>query len=553
VLHPEAETSAPAVRGSALSSARGLPAPAAGLARVVRGALGRPVLLAVVCALLCGLAVELTPLVGGDLVAQEWWASWATGDRQPVDLGWYGGVPVVSYSLLGPWLSAGLGLPLAGIVGTVLGAGSTTALIGRARPLPGRWAAAGVAAAVTWAADQWSGRTTFGTGAAVACLALVVASSPSARRGGRIAGAALAAVAGGISPLATPFLLLAAAAWWIGTGGPLRSRPAAAVWVAAGALLPLAGSVLLGGVSGPQPASAEQMLSALLATGLTFCLVPASQRVLRTGLAGTALALVLTWWISDPVGSNSTRLVLLFAVPVLVAFARTPPAATVLAVLGVLWLLPPVVVGDLQLRDSAGRLARADSLLDELQQRAPVGRIEVVPEKGHAESLWIARQVPLARGWLRQLDVARGRLFYDDSLDAARYLSWLRDAGVSYVALPGGRLDWPTRPEATLLRRGVPGLQEVWSDGWWRLFRVDGGGMVRGPAVLRSSDRSQLVVDVRAPGRVAVAVWWSRWTSLAGPGGCVRAGDRDGWTTLEVRRPGRYVVGSAWRPGGRCR
>jgi hypothetical protein len=120
------------------------------------------------------------------------------------------------------------------------------------------------------------------------------------------------------------------------------------------------------------------------------------------------------------------------------------------------------------------------------------------------------------------------------------------------VALPTGRLDWPSGGEARLLRRGVPGLEKVWSDRWWQLFAVSGGGVVHGDGTLVSSDRSRLVVDVRAPGQVEVALWWSRWSSVEGPGGCVRPGKRDGWTTLTADRPGRYVLTSSWQPTGQC-
>jgi hypothetical protein len=514
----------------------------------------RPVLVAAVCALLAGLAVEAAPLVGGDLIAQTWWASWASSVGRPVDLGWYGGVPVASYSLLGPWLAAAVGLPAAGIAGTVLGAASTTALLGRLRPSPGRWTAAGVLAALAWAADQWSGRTTFGAGAALGCLALVLAGGGGHRRVAHVGAAVLAALAGAVSPLASAFLLIAVAAWWLGAGGrtvPFRARPSAAWWVAGGALVPLIAAPLLGGVSGPEPTRAHQMVAALAAAALTGALLPPRCRAVRTGVALTCAVLLLTWLVGDPVGSNSTRLVLLFAVPILVAAARTPPLVTVLACLGVVWLLPPLIADDLGPRDLTASTARADALVGALSGLSPVGRIEVVPLHGHQESLEVGARVPLARGWLRQLDVARGSLFYADRIDAAEYLQWLRSAGVSYVALPGGRVDWPAHQEAALLRHGVPGLQEVWTDGWWRLYRVPGGALVRG-ATLVSSDRSALVVDAPRAGPVQIALWWSRWSSAEGPGGCVRPGERPGWTTLEVRRPGRYVVTSSWRPTGRC-
>jgi hypothetical protein len=357
--------------------------------------------------------------------------------------------------------------------------------------------------------------------------------------------------------VASVFLLVAAAAWWCGTQPGLRlarlhAGPVEPWLIAGGALVPLAAARILGAVSGPQPASAHQMVAALAATGLTAALVPTRHRVLRAGLAWTAALLLATWLITDPVGSNSVRLVLLFAVPVVVAVAHTRPPATLLAALAVCWLLPPVVVADLGPRDTALASARAEALLRELADRGPVGRIEVVPEHSHEESVWVARGVPVARGWLRQLDTARAGLFYDGSLDAVEYLHWLRAAGVSYVALPSSRLDWPSGGEAALLRRGVPGLQKVWSDGSWQLFRVSAGGVVHGDGTLVSSDRSRLVVDVPAPGQVEVALWWSRWSSVEGPGGCVRPGHRDGWTTLTADRPGRYVLTSSWRPTGRC-
>ena len=55
------------------------------------------------------------------------------------------------------------------------------------------------------------------------------------------------------------------------------------------------------------------------------------------------------------------------------------------------------------------------------------------------------------------------------------------------------------------------------------------------------------------PGRVDVAVHWSRWASVEGPGGCLRPGEPDGWTILEAQHPGQYVISSAWRPSGHCR
>ena len=525
----------------AVTAPRG-PAPVAGFGRL---RLLPPTAVASLCALVLAVLVELAPLVGADLAAQQWWAS-ATGS--PVDLGWYGGVPIASYSLLSPWTGALLGLPLEGVVGTVLGAACTTTLLGRLGPSTARLTTAGVAAAALWAADEWSGRTTFGLGAALAALALLMATGR--RPAARPAAALLAVLAGATSPLASVFLLVAAAAWWwAGRPGRLWAGPAEPWWIAGGALVPVVAARLLGAVSGPQPFSAHQMLGALAATGLTWALVPPEHRALRAGVALTTVLLVATWTVANPIGSNSVRLVLLFAVPVLVAVARTEPVATLLAALAVSVLLPPVLFTDLAPRDAGSE--RAQALLAELAQRGPTGRIEVAPMRGHEESVEVAQSVPVARGWLRQLDTARNPLFYDGSLDAARYLRWLGERGVSYVVLPRLPLDWAAEGEARLVRRGVPGLSEVWEDRWWRLYQVPGGGTVVG-GTLVSSDRSRMVVDVTAPGRVQLAVWWSRWSSLTGPGGCVRPGSHDGWTTLVADRPGRYELTSSWRPTGRC-
>ncbi|TFV47841.1 hypothetical protein [Blastococcus sp. TF02A-35] len=507
-------------------------------------------------ALVMALLVEAAPVVGGDLVAQEWWASWASSSRAPVDLGWYGGVTVASYSLLSPWAGALLGLPVVGVLGTVLGTAATTALLGRLDPTRVRWTVAGVCGAAMWAANEWSGRTTFGLGAALGCLALVVVSGRP-RPSARVAGAVLAALAGATSPVAAAFLVLAAAAWWCGRQPSVRVSswrpgPVEPWLVAGGALLSVVVAKLLGAVSGPQPTSAHQMLAAVGAAVLTASLLPAGHRVLRLGAVLTALLLLATWLVSSPVGSTSTRLVLLFAVPVLVASPRARPAVAFLAAAGVVWLLPPLVVKDLMPRDAVPPAPQAETLLAELRDRGPVGRIEVVPLNSHEESMSVAQGVPLARGWLRQLDTVHAGLFYDGSLDAGTYLAWLRDAGVSHVVLPRAPLDWPSGGEARLLRQGVPGLTEVWSDRSWRLFEVAGGGMLRGEATLVSSDRSRVVVDVPAAGEVEVALRWSQWSSVEGPQGCVGPGGRDGWTTLRADRPGRFVLSSSWQPAGRC-
>ncbi|KQS59938.1 hypothetical protein ASG36_02615 [Geodermatophilus sp. Leaf369] len=506
-----------------------------------------------VLALAVAVLVELLPWVGADLVAQQWWASWAaSGGDQPVDLGWYAGSPAVSYSLLSPWLMSWAGPAVPGVLATVVGATATTALLRRAGAV--RLVAAGATAALAFGADQLSGRTTFALGLAVGLLALCVAGRrwPPVRR--TVGTAVLAAVAGGLSPVVAVFLGLAAVAWVCGSGRPLR-HTADAVALTIGAGLPLAAMVGLGAAGGPMTGSAHQMAAAVLAALVVVAVLGPDQPVARVGAGLTAAGLLLAWAVPDPVGSNATRLVLLFAVPVLVGLARRDRVLVALAAALVTWLLPPLVPGDLSPRggldDAVARTGSA-GLLAELARRGPVGRVEVVPLATHQESL-LADTVPLARGWTRQLDLARNPVFYDGSLDAGSYLGWLRDRGVSWVALTDRRPDWAARREATLVRRGVPGLSPVWSDDTWTLYAVDGPGLVlAGDAVLTGSDRRSVALTAAEVGRVELSLFWSDHLDVTAGDACVAPGPTPGTVLLRVGSPGPVTLSSAWRPRGHC-
>lgn len=512
-----------------------------------------PLLTTAVLALVVAVLVELLPWVGGDLVAQQWWASWAaSGGDHPVDLGWYAGSPAVSYSLLSPWVLSWAGTAVPGATATVVGATATSALLRRAGAV--RPVVAGATAALTFGADQLSGRTTFALGLAVGLLALCVAGSRWPRVSRLAVTAGLAAVAGSLSPVVAVFLALAAVAWVAGAGRPVRHL-GPGVALVLGAALPLATMVGLGAVGGPMPGSAHQMAAAVLAALVVLAVLGPDQTVTRVGALLTAAGLLLAWAVPDPVGSNATRLVLLFAVPVLVGLARRDRVLVTLAAALVTWLLPPLVPGDVSDRgglDDAVAQTGAAGLLTELERRGPVGRVEVVPLATHRESL-LADAVPLARGWTRQLDVARNPLFYDGSLDAGSYLGWLRDRGVSWVALADRRTDWAARDEAALVRRGVPGLRAVWSDGTWTLYAVDGSGLVlSGDAVLTGSDRRSVTLTAAAAGRVELSLSWSDHLTVTAGDACVAPGATPGTVVVQVRTAGPVTISSAWRPRGHC-
>ena len=91
----------------------------------------------------------------------------------------------------------------------------------------------------------------------------------------------------------------------------------------------------------------------------------------------------------------------------------------------------------------------------------PNYRVEVVPTFDHWEAYWLPRAgIPLARGWYRQIDIARNELFYEKPLGPAAYRQWLRGMGVRFVVLPETRLGQKGEErEARLLRSGRSGLR----------------------------------------------------------------------------------------------
>ena len=75
--------------------------------------------------------------------------------------------------------------------------------------------------------------------------------------------------------------------------------------------------------SGEQPMPAESMILPFLAGVLGFTLAPASWRTVRVTSALYAGAVVLVWMIPSPIGSNVTRLGLLFGGVLMVALTTS--------------------------------------------------------------------------------------------------------------------------------------------------------------------------------------------------------------------------------------
>jgi hypothetical protein len=176
------------------------------------------------------------------------------------------------------------------------------------------------------------------------------------------------------------------------------------------------------------------------------------------------------------------------------------------------------------------------------------GRVEIPVTYRHWESAYVAPEVPLARGWERQLDIQRNPIFYDKddpaALNATTYYHWLVDNAVEYVALPNTALDSSATAEGQLLRSQLPYLEKVWSNPDWQLWRFDGyPGMIGGSATMLGMDADGFRLIVYKPGDIIVRVRSSSHWQVNGQG-CASE-DPSGWTRLENLPTGFVVVGQA--------
>src|SRR4029079_16474054 len=93
----------------------------------------------------------------------------------------------------------------------------------------------------------------------------------------------------------------------------------------------------------------------------------------------------------------------------------------------------------------------------------PGERVEVPMTVNHWEAADLAKVVPLARGWERQLDQKANPIFYDgETVTATTYHAWLRENAVRWVALPNAPLDYSARDEQAVLERGAKFLKLVY-------------------------------------------------------------------------------------------
>nr|WP_314411332.1 hypothetical protein [Streptomyces sp. DSM 40484] len=483
---------------------------------------------------------------GGDLAAQEAWADFASRHGgSAYTLFWYGGMHTANYSLISPYLMAAFGVRTVTVAAGLLAAWLAAVLIVRTgirRPL----GPVLLASLALWC-NVASGRTTFALGVALG-LAACVLLTRERRIPLAVAYAALATMA---SPVAGLFLVVA------GAGHALvRDRARAAALIAPPVVV-VGATALLFPFTGEQLMPAARIWPPVLIGLVVLTLAPRGWRVLRWGAVVYAAGTVLTYLVPSPVGTNVERLAELFAPAALLAallavprsgtaHARRRVALTMALVFSVGWV-GKKTVDDLAVSTVVPAWAHDTTGVVEALDRlgADRTRVEVVPARNHREATALAPHVNLARGWNRQLDMERGRLFYDGTFSERTYRAWLDRWAVGFVVLPSGKPDGFAEDEARLVRNGTPWLEPVWRDPNWRVYRVRGAvPLVSAPASVVRADSAAVVVRVPRPGPVTVRVAFSPW--LYAEGGCL---EKEGeFTRLTVTEPGEYRISSGYGP-----
>ncbi|MET7642267.1 MFS transporter [Streptomyces sp. NPDC005426] len=533
---------------------------------------------------------------GGDIAAQDAWAEFV--GRHPgtaYNLAWYGGMHPVSYSVVSPYLMSLLGVRTTMMIAGTVSAGLTSLILYRVKAVRNPLACS-LAGVFAYLCNALSGRVTFGLGMMFAVgAAAAVFCWPHRWRYKRWAKAAvaapLAALATAGSPVAGLFLGVVAAALFLN-----KRRPGAyALGLAPVAVVAL--SAWLFPFSGTQPMSIATLSLPFVFSWLVFFLVPGDWKTVRTAAAVYGTGTLLTYVIDSQIGSNVSRMAMLFAgVVLLAALPYTVPRsrkwyALVIAFAGLnFWIGFKGIDDIVRTAPTASWARELAPLVDQLQKvGADRGRVEVVPPSSHREAAAMLPYVNLARGWNRQADMERNPLFYDDTLNPVNYREWLDRWAVHYVVLPTGDPDSSGAvQEAELVAKGQPYLKAIWSDANWRLFAVDSPvPMADPPATVDEAGAGELTIHVKEAGRVLIRIPYSRWLavvdeegkgverpqeteaskqrvdedtprSFVNTNGCLIKLDEDEhgdeWTELLAPHPGVYRLGAPYQlsPGTPC-
>jgi len=450
---------------------------------------------------------------------------------------WYSGHTIPGYSLLYPPLGAWLGPEWLGAICAVVSAVLFATIAVRA--YGGRAWLGAVWFGLGSTVSLYGGRITFGLGITFG-LAAVLAIQRRRPVLGTLAGAAAALA----SPVAGLFTALAAAAVLLAArlqpiAAPSRSALVRAAWaVALASLLASAALALAFPTPGFQPFTWDSFLWIPIVCAVCFAVLPVGETTLRCAIVLYALLAIVAFEVATPFGGNAIRLGSLFAGPVmaLALYGRRPVVLLLLAA-PLLWWQWSATIRDVEAADGdpATEAAYYEPLVNELRSVAgttPI-RVEIPPTRSRWESVYVAEDFPLARGWLRQLEADDFDLFRDGNLTPPAYGKWLRAHGVDYVAVPSTRLDYLGVDEATLIRTvGLNYLSHVWANEDWSLWRVDfpEDDSIRPDSV----GPDGFTVSTPGPGRYVIRMRYSPYLDIVSGEGCIEPGEEAGTTILTV-------------------
>lgn len=458
---------------------------------------------------------------------------------------WFGGHHVPGYSVLFPPLGALLGPRLAGAIAAVAAALLFASIAerqwGRGARFGIAWFAAGTAI------NLFTGRLTFALGVTIALAAVF-----AAQRGYRRTSLCLAVACPLASPVAALFLACGGAAYWFASrarSGRLGLELAACSF---GAALVLTAAFPEGG---SEPFVSTAYTPAILGVVSGLIALPREERLLRAGVLLWGLALTASFLIPNPLGGNATRMGALLLGPLLACALWNRPERVILVFLAPLimyWQFSPVM-RDLERVHAQPSVkqsyyAPVQEFIASKTSRDPA-RVEIVPMENHWEAALVPpADIPIARGWERQLDRKLNPLFYDERLSATGYRLWLDWLAVRYVALSNGPLDYAGESEAALIRSGLPYLKPVFKSPDWTLYKVrHATPLAQRPARVTELEPSGFSIRAPRPGSYLVHVRHSPYFSLAGGVGCVEASP-GGLTTVHMTRAGTARVDADFSP-----
>jgi hypothetical protein len=454
-----------------------------------------------------------------------------------VDNAWYGSHNLPAYSVIAPALGAWIGVRLSATIAIVIAAALFPLLLERTLPRHTTWPAS-ILFAVSVSATLFTDRIAFNIGLPIAIAALLAAAYDR-----RVLALVLAVLTPLASPVAGTFLALCGISWTV------AARRGDGLRVAHAARAPIAGLNQVLPEGGVFPMSAWVLWPSLIGLAGVFAAAGRELNVLRIGAVIYAAAVIFCFFVPNAAGANVARLIALVAAPLLalelwdrgrLRWILVPAVGLTLY-----WSASPSIKAMRQAHgDPTQQAGYFDSLNAELErigrrEGRPI-RVEIPFTRMHWEAARVADHVAIARGWLRQLDRSRNALFYEKPLRAPRYLGWLRDNAISYVALPAADvpLDFSAREEAALIRGGLPGLRQVWRDPRWTLYRVEDhlplGVTGLGPDWFTVRPGSDRVVDTRIR-------FSPHWAVIDGSG-CVSS-TSDGFTRVRATRPGPLKIG----------